>query len=587
MSSHHPHLAAPRPGCGVEFFCGMVLLALVGAGCTANLAPAAAGAGGNAPPPNGKAGSGGTGAGVGPSTTPDGGTVTGTGGGAVSSSCDALTGRRVRRLSIREYANVVSDLLGTAARASVLSSLQPENLLDGFDNQDTTLYVSASFQEGIANLAEKLATQADPATIATCTTAAGSPACLQTFIRSFTTKAYGRPLTDPEFTRINTVAAMGGDYAASVRLVVELVLQSPHLLYVSELGAVEAAPAPQQAVPLTSYEVASQLSFLLTGTRPDDKLLISAQTNGLTRPEDIRAEAERLLQTPRAPAELVRFINGWLDMAPIAEAPKDPDVFPALTPSIVTAMQQEFDQFVLTQLKGGDGTLAAFMSEQSTKIPAALAPIYGADLKGTVLDANHRRGVLSLPGLLTYHSADQHSSPIERGLFVRRQLLCQAVASPPPEALARIEAKPINPLDTKTTTRQKFAAHENDPLCSGCHMLFDPIGYGFEQMDGIGRFRTTENGMPVDSRGQLSLSDVDGPFEGPAALSTKLATSKMFETCMVNRFFQFAQSRVTNAADSCVIQDWDAKFTAGGGHIKDLVFAYVAHRTFTNRKDDR
>ncbi|MEO5768990.1 MAG: DUF1587 domain-containing protein, partial [Polyangia bacterium] len=136
MSSHHPHLAAPRTGWGVEFFCGMVLLALVGAGCTANLAPAAAGAGGNAPPPNGKAGSGGTGAGVAPSATPDGGTVTGTGtgGGAVSSSCDALTSRRVRRLSIREYANVVSDLLGTAARASVLSSLQPENLLDGFDN---------------------------------------------------------------------------------------------------------------------------------------------------------------------------------------------------------------------------------------------------------------------------------------------------------------------------------------------------------------------------------------------------------------------------------------------------------------------
>ncbi|MBC8131837.1 MAG: DUF1588 domain-containing protein [Deltaproteobacteria bacterium] len=577
------------------------------AACTGTVGPSGAPAGDASAPINGKAGSGGGGPIVGGSggtigTPPgvDGGQVVTADGGTTGPdavvvvdpnppavACEALTFRRLRRLSIREYANVVSDLLGTKFRAPVIAALPPEPLLGGFDNQSSTLYVSPSFQDAVATLAETLAAQVDPAMLAVCTTAAGSPACLQTFIRSFAAKAYGRPITEPEFARANTVAAMGENYATSVRLVVELVLQSPHLLYLSELGAPEAAPAPQKPLALTSYEIASQLSFLLTGARPDAKLMAAAQGTGLARPEDIRLEAERLLLTARAPAELARFITGWLDMAPIAEAPKAPEVFPALTAPVLAAMQQEFDQFITAQLKGGDGTLAGFMLQQSTNIPAALAPIYGTDLRASVLDPTRRRGVLSLPGLLTYHSADQHSSPIERGLFVRQQLLCQPIPAPPASALERIEQNPVDPLDKTKTTRQKFAAHVDEPSCAACHMRFDPIGFGFEQMDGIGRFRTTENGLPIDSRGNLAGTDIDGPFEGPAQLSMKLSQSKMFETCMVDRYFQFAQSRPTVAADRCVVEDWNVKFSAGGGRIKDLVLAYVTHRTFTNRKDDR
>jgi hypothetical protein len=152
---------------------------------------------------------------------------------------------------------------------------------------------------------------------------------------------------------------------------------------------------------------------------------------------------------------------------------------------------------------------------------------------------------------------------------------------------------PLDPADKTTTTRQKLDSHVSDPSCSACHASFDPIGFGFEQMDGIGRFRATENGMPVDSSGQLTGtaavdgSSVDGAFVGPAQLSSMLAQSKLLEACMVDHFFNFLQARPTLPTDACVVADWASKFSQGGGHIKDLVLTAVVHPSFVNRKDDR
>lgn len=519
-------------------------------------------------------------------TTGDTPPVTGTGTTTAPVACDTIvTSRRIRRLSRREYSNVVTDLLGAPAGQAVLTALPDDPLVQGFDNLDDGFsQVTDSWQQTVSDLAATLSAQANPTVLAPCATAGGATACLQSFIKAFAKQAYGRPMTDPEFMRASAVAAMGQDYATSVRLAIELALQSPNLIYVSELGDPNAPPTPQQPVPLTSYEIASQLSFLLTASRPDATLMKTTETTGLGSPTAIQAEATRMLTADRATVEMTRFIVGWMDMAPINTAPKSPDVYPTFTDAIAAGMQQEFNQFVSTQLAKGMGTLASFMTGISTNIPAALAPIYGSDLVGGQLDPNKRRGILSLPGVLSYHASDVSSNPVERGLLVRRQLLCQVTPPPPPAAAM---TNPIDSTDAKTTTRQKFEAHEQDPACSGCHLSFDPIGYGFEQMDGIGRFRSMENGLQVDSSGSLTRTDVDGAFVGPAQLSMKLAQSQMAQTCMVNHFFSFAQTRATTDADTCVIQTWANKFQAAGGHIKDLIGSYVVDPNFVNRKDDR
>lgn len=507
--------------------------------------------------------------------------------GGSSAACQALPMRRIRRLARREYANVVTDLLGAPAGDAVLAALPAEPRVRGFDNQDAFLFVSGPFQEATADLAATLAVKADVATLAPCATADTKP-CVTSFIESFGSRAYGRELTKEEVARATSVAALGESYAVAIRLVIELTLQSPNLLYVTELGSPSAPATPQAALPLTADELASQLSFLLAGTRPDATLRDAAKRGELGTGTALRAQAERMLADPRGVAALTRFIVGWLDMGPVTDMPKSPEAFPELTDALTSAMQAEFDGFVAEQLKGGEGTLPSFFTAvPNTTTAAPLTKIYGADLQPTGLDPNHRRGVLSLPGLLTYHAADAHSGPVERGLLVRRQLLCQDVPPPPPSALERIANQPVDDLDAAHTTRQKFAAHVNEPTCQACHQSFDPIGFGMESMDGIGRFRTMEHGLPVDSHGELTGTDVDGPFEGPAQLSGKLADSKQVAACMASHFFELALARPATADDACVVDAWTNSFVKGGHHIKDLVLGYVTHPVFVTRKDDR
>jgi hypothetical protein len=508
-------------------------------------------------------------------------------GGAASTSSGGLTWRRLRRLSVREYANVVSDLLGPDAAAEVVTALPLEPRLGGFDNQDSALFVSAAFQESVADLAEKLAKAAEPATLWECDTLAGSTSCVEDFLVSFATRAYGRRPAEDELTRLRTVAATGEDYATSLRLIVEVVLQSPHTLYASELGPRDAAATPGQPLRLTPDELASQLSFLLRGSRPDEELRAAAASTKFADPQDIEREATRLLAASSSLRELRRFVFGWLDMEEIAEAPKSAEAFPELTEAVVSAMQQELDAFLDARLEGA-GTVADFFTATPSSVSQELRAIYGADYEPAGgFDPARRAGVLSLPGFLTYHASQQHSGPVERGLFVRRQLLCTVIPPPPAAVLERLANNPLDDVDRTKTTRQKYEVHLDDSSCSGCHRQFDPIGFGMEEMDGIGRYRTTENGLPVDSTGELSGTDVDGPFEGVAQLSSKLAQSKMLEACVVNHFFRFATARSAEPDDTRVLADWSAAFSQAGGKLEALISAYVAHPTFALRRDDR
>jgi hypothetical protein len=517
----------------------------------------------------------------GPRTAP---TATATG------ACLAASSRTVRRLSEREYLNVVTDLLG-AQFAAVAGPMFPfEPRVAGFDNQDNALLVSSAFQEALANAAEKISGMVDTTTLAPCATAASSTSCLSSFVQGFARKAFGRGPTAGEVQNLLAVAALGTSYANSVQLIVEEILQSPQMLYVSELGP--DAPKSGPTAALTQQEIASQLSFLLTGARPDEQLLQAADQGHLASTADIKAQVARLLTTPRATEQLRLFVNGWVDMGPVAEAPKDTLAFPAFTPDLVAAMQEEFDAFVDSNVAAGQGTLSTLMSATSAHIPAGLASLYGPELIGApggsqMLDPKHRRGILSLPALLTYHSADTHSGPIERGLLVRRQLLCQAIPPPPASVLQQLAANPINTSDTTRTTRMVYEQHKTQPSCSSCHSQFDVIGFGMEEMDGLGRYRTTENALPVDTSGQLNNTDVDGPFNGVADLSGKLAGSQMFAACFVQQFFRFAETRAPLATDQCTLDTWGKAFHNGGEHVNDLIASYVSDPGFATREEDR
>jgi hypothetical protein len=259
------------------------------------------------------------------------------------------------------------------------------------------------------------------------------------------------------------------------------------------------------------------------------------------------------------------------------------------------ALDQEITLFLEHVLAEG-GTLTSLLTAPVTFANELLLHrVYAADYAGRALpavpadgsfvavpfDSARRRGVLSLGGWLATHSPVHRSSPVDRGLAVRSRFFCQGLPPPPPGALFSAPRE----SDGVTTTRQKFEAHASNPDCKGCHVMMDPIGFGLEMMDGMGRYRSDEAGIPVDSRGLLTDTDVDGPFRGPAELADRLVQSRQVRACFVTQLFRYVEGRDVRAgADDCELARLQSSFLGGESGIMELVARIVLGRSFQERR---
>jgi hypothetical protein len=194
------------------------------------------------------------------------------------------------------------------------------------------------------------------------------------------------------------------------------------------------------------------------------------------------------------------------------------------------------------------------------------------------LDAAQRAGALTLGTLLTVNAHSNQTSPVHRGKLVRERFLCANI--PPPPADVMIKAPEPSPT---ATTRQRFAEHSANPSCKGCHDLMDPIGFGFENYDGMGRYRTNENQAPVDAAGALIGTDVDGAFNGVPQLAAKLAQSQEVAGCYATQWFRFAYGRGEGDADACSLGTLRTRLQASGGNIKELLVALTQTDAFLYR----
>jgi len=195
------------------------------------------------------------------------------------------------------------------------------------------------------------------------------------------------------------------------------------------------------------------------------------------------------------------------------------------------------------------------------------------------VDGAFRGGLLTQGGLLSLLGKANQTSPVHRGKFVREQLLCMELPPPP----ADLMIKPPE-LSATLTTRQRFEQHAADGSCSGCHRLMDPIGLGFERFDGAGLYRDTENGQPVDDSGQLTDTDVDGPFRGALELGAKLASSAQVRSCVATKWFRYGYGRGETDADGCSLAAIQARFAGGGYKVRDLLASLVETDAFLYRQ---
>ncbi len=509
----------------------------------------------------------------------------------------------IRRMTRWEYDATVRDLLGDLTRPAAEFSAEEEAL--GFNNNAVALTTSPALAEKLLTAAEGVASRltGNLGKLAwyRCDLAAeGEDACAKKFIDAFGLRAFRRPLDAADqaslfalFDEGRKLGALGADkkpltgFDAGLQLLVVAALQSPEFLYRVELGGGEKV-GPDLAK-LDDFELASRLSYLFWGSLPDEALFAAAAKGELRTADQVAAQAQRLVAEPRARARVLEFHRQWLDFDRIHNAGKAASVFPGWTAELPGLLEAETEAFIEHVLFEGEGTWDALMSAPYTYVSPKLASFYGmepptgaADVNGmlpTPPSPTQRAGLLTQGSLLALNAHSNQTSPVHRGKLVRESFLCQNLPAPPANILITVPEPKAD-----STARERFAEHSSSAACRGCHSLMDPLGFAFEKYDGVGVYRETEAGKPVDDTGELVGTDVDGTFQGAPALAQKLVASKDARGCYVTQWFRFSQARGELPEDRCTIKRLERSFNEGNRDVRKLLISITQSDAFLYRR---
>jgi hypothetical protein len=568
-------------------------IAFGAAACTGKIVSASGKSGPHAHAAARSAGSGGAtasddGAGAGGDSTGSTGGANG-GQGIDASNCDVASAGStpLQRLTRDEYAHSVRDLLGLS-EVNVDGIAQDERV--GPFAANDVAPVSDLIIEQYMTAAETFTRQAGDGLekLVTCDRAKlGDDACAAQFITEFGLRVYRRPLANEEVTAYTTLftSYASGGYADALRVIVQTMLQSPFFLYRVEL--VPAAPAKGAAlVDLDAYELATRLSFFLLRTTPDAALLGAAGAGKLTTEAELSAQVRGMLDDPRAAEMLSAFHMQWLELEDLPHTSKDPAAYPAFDADLASAMQHETERFVDYVVRKGDAKLETLLSAPYSLLEGPLYDLYGVEAAASAdadmpvqLDVHQRAGLLTQASFLAVHGHANQSAPVQRGKVVIRNVLCEQLPDPPPN----VNTTPPEP-SPDATTRQRFAEHEKDPVCGGCHVRIDGIGMGFENYDGIGAFRTRDGKQAVDASGKLiDTQDLDGSFDGAVDLAKKLARSQEVSDCVATQWLRFALGRLEADADTCSVNAIQRAFDASGHDVRALLEAIVVSDAFRKK----
>ncbi|MCB9743275.1 MAG: DUF1592 domain-containing protein [Alphaproteobacteria bacterium] len=464
-------------------------------------------------------------------------------------ACDALDAlvevcedeagpRLLRRLTHAEYDASIEALLGLPSTWG--EGFASDEVVEGFNNDAEALRVSSLLADQYRVAAEALAWEADVEALLPCDPyAIGRANCAQAFIEDFGLRAFRRPLNETDLERYQalwTAVALDDGINEGLRWVIAAMLQSPSFLYRSELGVQGASGQ----FDLSDWELATALAYSLWGAPPDATLLALAEAGELHTPEQLRAEAARMLADPRALERAADLVDVWLQLDRLESVSRE-----GLTEELRVAMAAE-TRALVRELAGQEARLSELMFADHSFMDADLAAHYGLDPAAlesdgyVALDGETYGGLLTQGSVLTAHALPTGSSPVHRGVLVREQLLCEELPPPP----ANLDTSPPE-VDPNLSTRERYAQHATDPACAGCHSRIDPLGFGFEAYDGLGRWRAMDGVHAVDASGTLDGLD----FEGPMELSAALVDDPRFRACYVKTWRRWATGYEACAED--------------------------------------
>lgn len=534
---------------------------------------------------------------------PDVGNPTGSSGSpGTSGSTAPYLPARIRRLTNAEYDASVQALLGTSMQPSAEFSFPPD-ARQGPSNSPA----GAAFTVNDAQRVDPvLAGKYDAAALALISEARGNGAlaelspcsepsaageeCAATFLRTFGERAYRRPVTEEELTDLVLrpgspyhVGADGYAYEDGIDVLTRVVLQTPAFLYVTELGDGSGA----ETLELTANEVAASLSYLLTAGPPDGELLAAAASGELATPAGREAAARRLLETPAGRERMVRVVREWLGIDQVARREKAQSVYPDFS-SASQAMEDESRAFIEEVLYESSGTLTELLTADWTIADEALSAVYGMTTAGaaerTSLAGTNRRGILNQGAFLSVFASNNGSHPVFRGVAIMRRVAC--LETPDPGALGIVVTFP--PSDATKTTRGRFEDHARDAACATCHTTIDALGFSMENFDGMGRLRTTENELPIDTTVTVTANtDFDGVYADSAELLAALASSTRVKACLARQIFRSSAGRSddsTHVVEDAFVDVWQQLPTDRRDRLADVLVAFVASPLFVERR---
>ena len=529
----------------------------------------------------------------------------------------------LRRLTHSQYNNTVRDLLGDYSRPA--DRFPPEDFVNGFKNQVRTQGMPPLLAEAYGAAAEKLALNAfragDVNGLVPCKAASARDAkCRDQFVQTFGLRAFRRPLTDAEVRRYSTLfgtqAGKTGQFLDGARIVVEAMLQSPKFLFHAEGSRLRAEGASASAEATArlaearepsgerrrsasqarvdlDYEIASRLSYFLWDTMPDRRLFEAAANGELRSPDGIERVARAILAQPPARQAVDEFFAQWLRFDRVLGSVKDRRHYPEFTPELAAMMVQE-TRMLLDNLVWTDGNFMEAFTADYSFLNSDLANLYGVPAPPGEFElvrfpaAAHRAGLLGHGSFLASNAGPVETSPTARGIFIREQLLCQHVPNPPPGVNTQV---PEPTAERPLARRQRMQAHVENPTCASCHRLMDPIGFGLENYDAVGKWRdqeviefdvpgprgrpTTKTvSLPIDGKGEIA-GLTNSAFSEPRSIGRLLADSRSCQECVVRQVFRFAFGRVETPADREAVKSVSAAFRESGFKFKELLIALV------------
>ena len=499
----------------------------------------------------------------------------------------------IRRLTKVEYGNTLRDLFGVDP--VVAADLPDEVFGEGYLNTLSPLQSEQYLSIANEVLNKILAPKDQPPTEMQKRLFGDAPApgsdlraAARTVAIPLTRNAYRRPATEAELDLLLRVFDLAQqnklDYPESLRLMLKAVLVSPQFLFITPAKDADAGLA---IAPLDDYQLASRLSYLLWATMPDAELSALADAGQLHDRSVLLAQVKRLLADPKSRALFDGFGAQWLGLMELESKTFDNALFPQMTAEMRAAMVDEARLF-FDSIVRENRSVVEFVDSDTTFLNGTLAALYGLEqtitgpeMRKVKLEDKNRGGILGMPGILATTSFPNRTSPVKRGVWVLEQVLGEHVPPAPPNVppLEKQDKQAVENL----TLRQRTELHRTNAVCANCHKILDPIGFGLENFDAIGRWRDQDDtGGAIDAAGELPG---DKHFSSPRELKAIIAARKEdLARNLTRKLLAYALCRQLEGYDEIVVDQLMEAIAKDGYRMQDLISEIVCSYPFVNRR---